>query len=122
MGRAAFDAFSAAAALCVVDDWNAFDQRYRARLAKLFALAALDAAVLAVFHNRRLVVAPVLAKRYRALRVNVEQLNQMLGAGADAAAATRAVFQIDVGKSVLADNDTVKLAGGRAIAKARAAE
>lgn len=51
MCRAAFDAFSAAAALFVVDDGNAVDKLYRAGLAKLFALSALDAAVLAVFQN-----------------------------------------------------------------------
>ena len=80
MCRAAFDAFSAAAALFIVNFWNAVDKLYRARLAKLFALSALDAAVLAVFHNRRLVVAAVLAKGDRAFCLNVVERNQMFGA------------------------------------------
>ena len=90
MCRAAFDALCAAGALGVVDLGNAVDQRYRAGLANLFALATLDAAVLAVFHNRRFVVAAVLAKRYRAFCLDIDKLDQMFGAGASAAAATSA--------------------------------
>ena len=122
MCRTAFDALCAAGALGVVDLGNAVDQRYRAGLANLFALAALDAAVLAVLHNRRLVVAAVLAKSDRAFCLDIDKLDQMLGTGAGATAATRAAGQIDFWKSVVADYNSAKLAGGGAIAKARAAE
>ena len=119
---AAFDAFSAAAALGVVHYRDSIHKSDGAWLANLFALAALDAAVLAVFHDRRLVVASVLAKRYRALCFHVVKAYEFFGASLDARAAARAVLQIDVGKSVFADYDSAKLAGGGAIAKARATE
>ena len=121
MGGAAFDAFSAAAALGVVNYRDSLHKGDGARFANLFALSALDAAVLAVLHDRRLVVASVLAERYRALCLDVVKLNQMLGASLYARAAAGAVRKVDVWKSVIADKDSAKLAGGGAIAKARSA-
>lgn len=122
MCRAAVYAVAALVALAVVYGRNAVHQFYCAFLTCALALAALNAAVLALLQDDSLVRVSVGAERQRTFLIFRNAQNKVLRTGGCTCAASCTLVCVEHRQTVFANADGAELTGSGTVAEADAAE